>query len=372
MKVLKSTKIAIAFAAFVGGAYAAKTVITDRMVMGEKFAEISPTRLNIVGIDPGAGYRVIIANQVAQLVQRQGGFGADTSSGGGATEGSIKNRLPLSDMLKVLQGDEVALGRFVANLNEIREGDDWPPVRVVWPYARLKKALDGDPGERAKLEQDLNVKLDGTPLSEVRPTSIANGIITETPVKVDVNVNGTIRTMTGIVQQPYKPGFIRRVEAAYAEKPNVDQAMIKGYYLEEARKTLKGPGQKEDIAGTLADRISERTSKKLAEKPMQILRYAKVVINDAMITDAHYQAYDSAKGKLYDLTMDLTDEGRRRLWQFSKTRVGNQLLVVADGVGIAAPVIDHELAMGELTVTQLPDDRLLRNAVEIIKARSSK
>ena len=377
MKLLKSTKIAIAFAVIVGGGFAAMNVITDRMIMHEVFSEISPGKVNIVGVDPGAGYSIIISNQAAQLVQRQGGFGGDSGKNGeGATSGSIKNRLPLKDMIKVLGGDTEALGPFIMSINDIRENESWPPIRVVWTAERIQKALDGNAAERSALEHDLNMHLDGSPLAELRIASLENGIIVESPVTVHVNVGGTVKELVGKVQMPYKPAMVKSVESQYAEKAIVDKTIIKGYYLNEAKKVMSGEGEKENIADTLKRRIAVSELKRLAERPEQILKYAKIVVNDSMITGASFRGYEIGGQKKNDLTLDLNDEGRRRLWQFSKTRVGNQLLVVADGIGIAAPRIEHELAMSELTVTQIDDQRLLRDAVEMvndqIKARGKK
>ncbi len=61
-----------------------------------------------------------------------------------------------------------------------------------------------------------------------------------------------------------------------------------------------------------------------------------------------------------DLTIEMTDEGRRRLWQYSEDKIGTQLLLIVDGVAIAAPKISHELAQGELTITQMADEGLVK------------
>ena len=372
MKLSSGTKIAIGFVVIVGGGYGAMRVYTDRAIMHKHFAEIEPGDLNIIGVDPGAGYRVNIQNQVAVLVQSQGGFGGESNSGGGATEGAIKGRLPLSDMLKVLRGDTNALGEFISSINNLKENENWPPIRVVWTADRIAKALKGDPKEKEELERDLNMHLDGTPLSEIRIPSLENGIIIQIPVKVHVNVGGTVKLLTGQVMQPFKPLFVKTVEQKYEEKTNVTPAIIKGYYLAEAQALNTKNSTKEDIRALLQSRIDPKSAEQYAERPEQILKYAKVVVNDSMIERAESREYDTSSGKRWNLILELNDEGRERLWQFSKPRVGYQLLVVSAGVGIAAPRIEHELMLSELTVTQLEDKRLLDDAIKTFTAAKAK
>lgn len=370
MALRTSTKIFLGFAVLTLGSYYGYQIVSDRIVMSEKFAPLTPGRVNVVGIDPGAGYQIIVANQMAQLVQTQGGFGAKESDNGGADSGAIKKRVPVKEMLEVLQGSGKALGPFVMTLNDMSENDDWPSVRVVWTKEQIQKALNGDKALQAKLEHDLNMHLDGTPLSQLSLSSLANGIIIDTPVSVIVNIDGKQTPVVGRVQEPYRPRMIRAVEESYKDK-QVTPDMIKGYYAAEAMKALKDK-DREIISDSLKDRISDRLAKEREETPERVLKSATIVINDSLITDARYKGYDTTNGKMFDLTIDLTDEGRRRLWQFSKGRVGTQLLLVTDGIPIEAPQIQHELAQGELTVTQMPDEVLVRETVDMINEKKGK
>jgi hypothetical protein len=68
----------------------------------------------------------------------------------------------------------------------------------------------------------------------------------------------------------------------------------------------------------------------------------------------------------YDLTVDFNDEGRRRLWQYSKKRVGTQVLLTADGIPITQARILHELAQSELTIKQMQDYNLVKDATDRI------
>ncbi|MFZ4508436.1 MAG: SecDF P1 head subdomain-containing protein [Fimbriimonas sp.] len=370
-KIRSSTKIAIGFAVLVGGSYFGYKTITDQMILTEKFTELVPAKVNFVGIDPGAGYRIVIANQVAQLVQADTKFQGKEEGSGGATEGAIKKRMPLRELIGTLSGDAKALGSFVMILNDMREDDNWPTVHVIWKAEDIKKAIAGDATLRAKLESDLNVKLDGTPLTKLRISSLENGIIVDFPVTVMVNMRGVLTEVVGRVQKPFKPQLIRFAEKRYLDK-NVDETQILGYYSEEARVVLDDPSKREDVAKVLTAMISPERARELAKSPEQVLKSAKIILTDEQVTSASYRTYSTPTGRLHDLTINLTDEGRRRLWQYSKKRIGTQLLLIADGVAIAAPRIQQELAQGNLTITQMRDEVLLRDATDMLNKKSER
>ncbi len=368
----KSTQIAIGFLVITFGGYKAYEVVTDQMVMNEKFSTLRPGDVNIVGIDAGAGYRIITANYMAQLVEASSDFQGKETDGGGATEGAIKRRVPVRELLQTLQGNGKALGAFVMTLNEMNENDTWPPIRVVWKAADLEKAIKGDAVLKKKLEADLNMGLDGMPLPRLDISAMENGIIIETPVTVTVNVDNKEQKVIGQVQEPYKPRMIRAVEEAYKEKGNVTTEMQVGYYKLESEKLIANPAQREIISESITQRISPTLAVDRAKNPERVLKSATVVVSDSFITGATSRSYTGNDGKPYfDMTIRLTDEGRRRLWQYSKKRVGTQLLITAAGIPVSAPRIQHELAQNELTISQLQDERLVKDAVDAINQRAA-
>jgi len=370
MKTRSSTRIVIGSALVLGISYGGYRVVLDRAIAGAHFDPVVPKAVNLLGIDTGSGYRIIVANQMAQLVQRSDNFGGNESGSEGATEGSIKKRIPMKEMLAVLRGDETALGSFTMTMNEMKE-QDLPPTQVIWTAADIKKAIAGDPVLKKKLEDDLNVGLDGMPLSQVRPSSIENGIVVKSPVQVTVNLGGTLKTVVGQVLEPYKPRFILAVEKNYADK-NYTRDMQRGYYVQEAKDVMARPEKREIVKDSLLDLVSDATAKRRAEPVERILKSATVVINDSQIEKASFRTYDTPDGKRSDLTIDLTDEGRKRLWKYSRDKVGTQLLLVADGVAIEAPHISHVLAEGELTITQMRDQSLVKDATEMINKHTAK
>ena len=368
-KLRSSTKILIAGLVVAAGLYYGTRAYSDYANDREHFVAVAPGRVNLVGITPGAGYRIITANDVAQLVETQGGFGGKESDSGGATEGAIKKRVPIKELLGVLRGDGKALGDFVMKMNGINENDEsWPSTRILWTSAEIEKAIAGDPTTKARLERALNVRLDGTPIVPLNRNSLENGIVVVEPIELSINVDGKPTVVRGDIMEPFKPSLIRATEAHYQDKANLNDATIAGYYAEEAGKALQGPTKRENVAQSLRNMYSKAAMEARLETPRRMLANATVVLNERFVTDARYKTYKANDGKSYnDLTVDRNDEGRRRLWKFSKNRVGSQLLLIADNVAIASPRIEHELALSELTITQMPDEVLVREAVEAIK-----
>ncbi len=370
MKKQGSVKIAIGFVLAVAILFGGNYLYTQWSVGSLKFAEVTPGDVNIVGVDAGAGYRVIVANQMAQLVEASDQFGAREDQNSGATSGAIKKRIPVREMLDSLKGDEKALSQFVMIMNNMAENDDWPAVRVIWKAEELRRALDGDKVSEAKLIKDLNVKLDGSPLKTLRFESLENGIMVETPVQVKVSVGGVPKVLTARVLEPYKPRLLKSVEQSYAGKSaNVDQNAQSGYYKLEAERVAADPKLRENVRKSLEGLISPGPAKERAVAPERILGSARTVVNESYITKASYRGYESTRGKMFDITVDLTNEGRLRLWQYSRNRKGSQLLLCANGVAIAAPRISTELSQGELTITQMQNEGLVRDAVNLLNER---
>ena len=360
-----STRIAVGFVAIVLAGWYGNRLYSQYKLSNEHFGPVLPGKVNLVGISPGAGYKIIVENRIAQLVETSGDFGANESSQGGPTEGAIKKRIPVDGMIQVMQGNASAVGPFVMSMNGLNENDEWPPIRVVWTAENLKKAFAGDATLKAKLEGDLNVHLDGAPLPTLRIASMENGIILDYPVEVTVHVNGQEQKIVGRIQEPYKPLFSKNVEAQYADR-QVTKDDIVGYYATEAAEVKTNKALSENIEKSIEDHIDPQNAKLLEAAADRVLASAVIVVSDKYIDSASDRSYDTAVGKMYDLTIDLNDEGRRRLWKYSHDKVGSVLLLVSDGIPIAAPRINSELAQGELTINQMQDEDLLKEAEDIL------
>jgi hypothetical protein len=367
-KTRSSTKIAIAFALLAAAAYFGYGFVSGWLINRKEFAAIPPGDINIVGVDTSAGYYIIVANQVAQLVRGEAGqFEAAAPEEIATAE---KKRVPIRELLQSLQGDKNALGKFTMAMNDMSDAE-FPPYPVVWKAEDIVKAVESDAALRKKLEQDLNVRLDGTPLEQIRISALEEGIILDSPVEIEVQVGSERKAITGRVQEQFVPRFCESVWTALSEKSNLTNAVIAGYYREEARKLLEEPNRKENVANTLKGRIDPNRLASLGRMPKRMLDSAKIIVNDGLIESASYEEKRTSDGKpMFDLVLNLTDEGRQRLWQYSKRNPRAQLLVTWEGIAIAAPRIQGELPLSRVTVSQLFDEGLVRDTVNAINQKN--
>lgn len=336
------------------------------------YPPIAPGRVNLVAITPGIGYRIIVSNQIAQLAEVVGGD--FTAPDRPEQEGDVQNarRIPIRDLLRALQGEEEAVSNLVTVLNDLAR-DDLPPVPVIWEAEDLRRALDGDPELRRKLERDINVRLDGTPPEEISVRALIDGIVIRSPVPVRVLVAGRERIVTGHILENYRPRLMLDVERHFKERFDMSNEQIRNYYRLEAKRVLEDPSARENVERSLRARIDPERLRGFAERPERLLRNASIVVNDRQIEGASYSSYEAQNGrKMHNLAIRLTPEGRERLWKYSFRRRGFQLLLVVDGIAIAAPRISHALSGRSVTITQIPDEQLVRDSVDIINQLSSK
>ncbi len=362
-----SYKIAVGFAllallAIYGYRYA------NQLLLGrEHFPPLVPGDVNIVGLDTSAGYGILVENRVAKLVLGNGGSFGPGKMNEKDLEASDGDRhfIPIKDMLQGMRGNVPSLSYFVQRLNDISD-DDLPPDAPVWKTEDIEKAIQGDAALKKKLVEDINVNLDGTPLDHLHKSALQNGILIDTPVPLTVNDGNTKRTVVARVKRSYHPVFISAVQNDLNGKW-ADDRMIATQYAAEAQKLKDGQSGRENVPERL--RSFAEDAHRLAQVPQQILDSITCVINENQITGARYDTVDTPKGKVYSLVISLTDEGTKRMWQFSNNRVGDQLLLTVRGVAIAAPFIDHALSSNELEITRMQDESLVKDAVDTINEK---
>lgn len=365
----RSLKIAVGFVILVVVAYVAYQAYGRLSVGNKHFAEIAPGKFALLGMSGGTGYHIIVANNVAQLVQGDSKF--EASGFGEEDEGAAKHHVPIKYMVESLQGNTDALGQLITAMNDnLRkwQAEEIPPNPVIWTSADLEKALAGDAQLRQKLERDLNAKLDGTPADFITQRALYTGIVIKLPVTVKVNVGGVVKPLTANVQIPYRVGFTRKVERELAAKGvNPTEEEIKGYYLQERQDLLAHKNNLEDVANTIKQRISPTIVAQYAEPAEALLANTKVVLNENLVDNAMVEQVGMKDNKpMYNLTLNLTEEGRQRLWQYSLDKVGSQLLLIENNVAIAAPRVQHQLSQSNITVTQLADPTLAQEAADVI------
>lgn len=326
---------------------------------------IKPDEVALVAVNTDLGFSIRVANSVAQLVQVEGqqqGFQAPDSN----EQGSDARRIPMRELLESLQGNEESLVRLVAVLNKI-DLDELQPGMTTWSEADLRKALSGDMALEKKLTEDLNIQLDGTPLSEIRLKSILNGIQVLCEVPVKVSIEGTPQTLIAKLPLSYQPTLAKEVSNIIEKKFEPSTAEITGHYQEIAFKITKGNQPKENVRAALESLISESKKSGLARRPEQVLQGAVVLVNKSMVESATTSQRKDEKGNpIYTVHLNMTEDGRKRLWKYSRNQKGSNLLVVVNGIAIAAPKITTELAGRQLDLTDLREKRLVEDAVKTI------
>lgn len=368
MKLRPSAKVGLMALGTIVVVWAATVAYSSLRLSGFNPTRVEPGRVNIIALPREAGYRVIVSNGIAHLVEA----GDDQKLESPDSEQQVQRdapRLPIRELLQSLQGDPKALGKLTMAVNKMSE-DAIPPNPVVWSAGDVEKAIKGDAALKGRLERDLLMTLDGRPLGEFTVAAIQSGIVLEIPVPTEVPVGSETVTVVATVQEPFRTDFVSRVESRIAEKFNPTTEMLAGFYRDEAAKVAKQAaetGKWPDVAGMLRSRYSSSRIESLKRVPQELLEMVDVVVSDAHLTGAKFHAYDGPnKRKWCDVKLSVTEEGRMRLWKYSNRHPGFQLLLTVDGVAIAAPRIRTELAEREVTLTRLPSEVLVSDAVDLI------
>ncbi len=372
MKIAPSTKIALGFVGLVALGYGGYRGWQMSQLAGVELTPVVPGKVSIIGVSPEAGVSVIVANKMAQLVESDNAnFSAgDSSNGGGATQGAIKKRIPVREWIGVLSGDQNSLGKFVMIMANKREDEKWPSERVIWKQEDVEKAIAGDAALKKKLEEDINMTLDGRPLSQLSLRAFYNGIVLDYPVTLKIRLGKEEKTLVGRFQEPYQPRFIAELEKSLSEK-NVDESMIAGTYRQAAEQLLSpdAEGRKrplENIAETIRTVYDPAKIRGYIAKAEPLVKGSTVVVSADMIKTAVSNRVETNEGPRWEIRVKLTDEGRKRLWKYSLDNVGKRVLLIANDIPIAAASISHELMQGELIITQLEDESLVEEAIELI------
>lgn len=372
MRLRSGSKFAIAvlalFAAVWGGWFGYAKI----RLAGFELKPMSPSVVNLVAMAPGTGYRIIVANQVAQLAEAKSG-GGPGSEGAQAddeaqVDASTAKKLPIRELLGSLRGDPESMGAFVMALNNLNE-EDLPARRVIWKAEDLQRALQGDQELAKKLVQDLHVELDGTPLRTLRMSALMNGIVIDAPVEVKTTVDGQPRTVVGRVLDPYTPQFARAVQNRLGKQFNPPVEVVLGTYRDEANRVFSGAAPKENVRVSLTNRISPTRLAKLAKEPERLLAAFTVLLTENQIKSASYTTEETRQGPVFNLKLMLDDLGRMRLWKYSNAHPNFQLLLISNDVAIAAPRITNELRSHEVRITQLPNEKLLDRMIESLKVQ---
>lgn len=341
----------------------------EAWVIDHNFPAIVPGRVNIVAINLDAGYKILVSNQIATVVQAGGDkFEASSSNlgiGGNGPDQKLKP-LPIRSMLGAMTGNADEVSQFIMDLNGLSPNESWPIRRIVWKAEDIEKALGGDPVLLPKLVTALDVNLDGSPVTALNLVGFENGIVVDVPCPIQIQAGDTLKTVQARLQFPFMPELVKSALQDFNDhgSPTIDQRSI--YYSKWAEKTRNGSGSKQDIRGALEALISPDTTRPFAQKAKDLLNAATIVISDSQVRKAEEGEEDLNGKPMYTLNLDVTNNGRLRLWKYSIEHPNAQLLLMSDGIAIAAPKISHELMTEQISVTQMQDEQLVQDAISNI------
>ncbi|MBS1723269.1 MAG: hypothetical protein JSS66_09990 [Armatimonadetes bacterium] len=340
--------------------------ITPRIQLsGYRVLPVEPGQVDLIAVEKEAGYRIIVSNGIAHLVETSGNSEEFDAPELDKQATNDAPRLPIRETLQALQGDIKALGKLVSAVNKLRN-DDWPTQEVVWRSEDLEHALKSPGQLRSKLESDLNTRLDGSPLDQVSVDAVINGIVIDMPVKVAMPTPDGPKTVVCRVQEAYKTLFAGQVEGKVNEKFKITKEALAASYRDLAN-NLQKKGRKENVVASIESRISSQKLQELAKGPERILANIRVLVTEAMTTGASSVPYEGQNGTiLSDVTLQVNEVGRMRLWKYSHENPGFQLLLTVNGVAIAAPRITTELSGSDVKLRGVPSRDQVEEAVSFI------
>ncbi|MCH8274487.1 MAG: hypothetical protein IH851_06840, partial [Armatimonadetes bacterium] len=303
---------------------------------------IEPGAVNLIGVTL-SGERIVVGNGIAQLVQ---GAASEFSSPGGSSLGAASGTtVPTKALTGSLRLEPEAVSELIAALAGM-DTQDYPRKEIVWEKSDVEQAMAGDEELRARLERQLNTRLDGTPTDTIIPNYLRSGIYVRLPVPVSVPAEDGSVAVTAHVLLPYKTRLAARVanHRLIKDKYEPSEADWQGAY-EETWDAMEQDGSTEDVAASLKNLMSESRVRALARPVERLLERVTVLLTERQILGADQERFPKPAGKGYTYTVNLhlTQEGRDRLWRYTHDNPGCQLLFVVDGVAIAAPTVQHEM-----------------------------
>lgn len=371
MKLNPSIKVSLVASGVALLAYVGYWSYSESQLSSFNPVPIAPGNVNLVAFKTSGNLRIRVANRIANLVEldpnAQTGPGNEEQARDDSSDVDAR-RIPIREFLQSLQGNEKALSSFVTTLNRLDTDGLIPPQAAVWKASDLQKALDGDKELEKNLVRDIHINLDGTPLPTVDLAAIRNGIVIELPVPVKVNVGNKAEVLTATIKEPYQPRFCIEYAKTIERMFDPPQSTIIGNYTDLAKPILEGKNTPENVRQSIQKLIDDAKKQELAAKPERLLQGAQVLVTDDLFEGASSSEYRDDRGKeLFDLNIKVNEEGRKRLWKYSRDTKGFELLLVVDGIAVAAPRITTELSGRDVTIKRLQEKSLVDKAVETIQ-----
>jgi hypothetical protein len=366
---------AVAVAAVLALWFGGNELYTRLVILRRQLPRLEPGEVSLIGLKV-PGYHIVVSNGVARLsVGDPSTFGKPETS----PDASSGTTIPMKGLIGTLRFDEEDAAELVTALNGIRY-DILPLEDRIWTKDRIDKALVDAGPERQELEYELATALDGGGIERLNWDRLTTGIWLEVPVTLAVPAAGGTREVVAKVLIPYKT---RLATAAYRHFQTLLERGGLGDDLTPTPGTITGVYNRalddsergrEDVAEALRSRFSNEATAKLAEPVLKVLNEVEVLVTEQTISDANLKAVprEDGTGDMYSITLETTGDSRDRLWQYTYRRPGAQLLLVSDGVAIAAPVVRQQIKYSTVEITGISEKKLAEEALRFIEAASNK
>jgi hypothetical protein len=365
MRIRPSTKIAIGFVTILAVGFGGSRLYTQVRLSGVKLEPISSENFCLVAISEEARVKILAVNRMVQVVEASDDFKAGGSDSGGSDSGSIKARVPMKELLGILDGDSSGITGLLYKLSKKENSEEPSEEAPIWSPADAAKAIAGDSVLKAKLENDLGIGLDGKLRTKLNRIAFYHGIRLQVPVTFDVP-NASGKPVTGFNIMPFKS---KAMSTLYKELESkfLDAEALDRYYADFVKKN-EGVS-KEDPSSLIKDIFEKGEAGEGYAKALNILKHSIVITNLKMVEKASFEEVKSEKETSYDLKIQLTDEGAARLWKFSAEHPNTKIIVVSKKIPIAAATVGTQLNSKELVIKQIADRTLIREAVELVNSR---
>ena len=350
-----------------GFGYWLPRLYTQLFILPIEYPRLNPATINVIGIKL-TGEKIIVSGGIAKLVQTgESDFAspgqADTI---GAQSGIV---ISMKGLVESLQFKESGVSELLAALAKL-DTENYPPEDVVWLLDDILAAINGDEKLRAKLEGHLCTKLDGSPTDEISLSRMRDGIVIRVNVPVRVPTDEGDTTVIGTVMLPFRTRLATQtIRHRLLETYEPDRATIEGVYEEVWEKMARVP---EDVASSLNNLTSEAAVRRMAGRVERLLKRVTVLVTEAQITAADLITTPKPGSDkfLFTVDLELSTEGRNRLWQYTYLNPGCQLLFIWKGVAIAAPTVQHEMKYSTARITNIKHERSAQEAVRFLQQRS--
>ncbi len=357
-----STKIALFFSLLTISFWAGYKFYPKWKLHSFEWEPVQPGQLNLIALPRNAPFGIISSNHTVSLIENPDRLY------------SYEKKIPLKEILETLQGNPKALTKLAMFSMQIDETKILHQ-KNIWDIRSIDQALSGHPTFIQKLENDLNMKLDGTPLPYIQKSAVENGILIKLPLAVTIPSARGNQPLTSYILEPYKPKLIKNLEKKLQTHFVISPKILKETYQNVAKPSFLDPFKREDIKRHLQNSISSYRIQQISISTEKFLNLFQIIFTEKFVDSANYSFHNKDPDqKISELTLKLNHEGQMRLLHYIQKNKGTKFLFTLDGIGIISSTLDQGFIGSKITFkihAHKSIDKLITPIVQQIQMRSS-